>query len=86
AEAQAKALSNVIQHLKESRFKELATKGDLKELELRMVIKMGALFLAAFGLLRLWPIPVQYVPPTPTAQELRIPANPPTPPISPPSR
>ncbi|MEO5334231.1 MAG: CCDC90 family protein [Magnetococcus sp. YQC-5] len=49
-------------------------KRDLKELELRMVIKLGAMFLAAFGLLRLWPIPVQYVPPAPHAQEMRLPA------------
>ncbi|MBF0110790.1 MAG: DUF1640 domain-containing protein [Magnetococcales bacterium] len=42
-------------------------KRDLKELELRMIIKMGAMILAAVGLLvtaqRLWPIQVQYIPP-----------------------
>ncbi|MBF0110788.1 MAG: DUF1640 domain-containing protein [Magnetococcales bacterium] len=42
-------------------------KRDLKELELRMIIKMGAMILAAVGLLvtaqRLWPIQIQYIPP-----------------------
>ncbi|MBF0179810.1 MAG: hypothetical protein HQM03_07265 [Magnetococcales bacterium] len=45
----------------------------LKELELRMVIKMGAMILGGigllFGLMRAWPLPVQYVPP---GQEMRM--------------
>ncbi|HIJ85885.1 MAG TPA: hypothetical protein HPQ00_17010, partial [Magnetococcales bacterium] len=65
----------------ETRFKEVDSR--LKETELRMVIKLGAMFLAAFGLLRLWPIPVQYVPPTPATQEMRLPTHPPAPPASP---
>ncbi|MBF0146274.1 MAG: DUF1640 domain-containing protein [Magnetococcales bacterium] len=103
AEAQAKALSSVLQKVEDSRLQEVATKGDvlrlerdikeleanlkrdIKELELRMVIKLGAMFLAAFGLLRLWPIPVQYVPPAPSAQEMRLPAVPPAPPVVSPS-
>ncbi|MBF0614207.1 MAG: DUF1640 domain-containing protein [Magnetococcales bacterium] len=84
AEAQAKALSGVIQHLEESRLKELATKGDLKELELRMVIKTGAMILGGigllFGLMRAWPIPVQYVP---SAQEMRLPGTPSAPVVLP---
>ncbi|MBF0627380.1 MAG: hypothetical protein HQL91_04080 [Magnetococcales bacterium] len=65
--------------------KELETKMEtrLKELELRMVIKMGAMILGGigllFGLMRAWPLPVQYVPPVPTAQELRLPQPPPPP-------
>ncbi|MBF0140363.1 MAG: hypothetical protein HQL74_08785 [Magnetococcales bacterium] len=53
--------------------KELDTKTEtrLKELELRMVIKMGGMILAGigilFGLMRAWPLPVQFVP----AQEIR---------------
>ncbi|MBF0293718.1 MAG: hypothetical protein HQL96_00900 [Magnetococcales bacterium] len=50
-------------------------KRDMKELELRMVIKMGAMILGGIGLLiglmRAWPLPVQYVPP---GQEMRMPA------------
>ncbi len=86
AEAQAKALSNVLQKVEETRLKELAIKGDveaakielkrdMKELELRMVIKMGAMILGGigllFGLMRAWPLPVQYVP---ASQEMRMPA------------
>ncbi|WP_130471122.1 coiled-coil domain-containing protein [Candidatus Magnetaquicoccus inordinatus] len=36
AEAQAKALSSVLQKVEESRLQELATKGDVRELELRL--------------------------------------------------
>ena len=36
AEAQAKALSSVLQKVAESRLQELATKGDVRELELRL--------------------------------------------------
>ncbi|MBF0178443.1 MAG: hypothetical protein HQM03_00295 [Magnetococcales bacterium] len=49
---------------------------DLKELELRMVIKMGAMIIGGigliFGLMRAWPIPVQYVP---AIQEMRAPPS-----------
>ncbi|MBF0341404.1 MAG: DUF1640 domain-containing protein [Magnetococcales bacterium] len=94
AEAQAEALSDVLQKVEESRLKELATKGDilrlesnLKELELRMVIKTGAMILGGigllFGLMRAWPLPVQYVPPIP--QETRQPA-PQGIPVPPPAR
>ncbi|MBF0099033.1 MAG: DUF1640 domain-containing protein [Magnetococcales bacterium] len=73
AEAQAKALSNVLQKVEESRLQEMATKQDLRELELRMVIKMGAMILASVGLiigyLRAFPMPVQIVQAAP--QELR---------------
>ncbi|MBF0610651.1 MAG: hypothetical protein G8345_13695 [Magnetococcales bacterium] len=48
----------------ETKFREMDAR--LKELELRMVIKMGAMILAGigilFGLMRTWPLPVQYVP------------------------
>ncbi|MEO5328926.1 MAG: CCDC90 family protein [Magnetococcus sp. THC-1_WYH] len=93
AEAQAKALSGVLQKVEESRLQDVATKGDilrlegafkgdilrlereLKELELRMVIKTGAMILGGigllFGLMRAWPLPVQYVPPL-VAQEKYI--------------
>ncbi|MBF0165135.1 MAG: hypothetical protein HQM01_11655 [Magnetococcales bacterium] len=41
-----------------------------------MVIKMGAMIIAGigllFGLMRVWPLPVQYV--APPAQEMRLPA------------
>ncbi|MBF0261917.1 MAG: DUF1640 domain-containing protein [Magnetococcales bacterium] len=54
-------------------------KRDIKELELRMVIKMGAMIIGGigllFGLMRVWPLPVQYV--APPAQDLRLPAQPP---------
>lgn len=57
----------------ETRFKEVDAK--LKELELRMVIKLGAMILASVGLVvtanRFWPIPVSYV--SPPAQEMRLP-------------
>ncbi|MBF0623478.1 MAG: DUF1640 domain-containing protein [Magnetococcales bacterium] len=58
--------------------KELDTKSEtrLKELELRMVIKLGSMIIIGFGLMmtasRIWPVPVQYV--VPPAQELRLPA------------
>ncbi|MBF0179363.1 MAG: hypothetical protein HQM03_04965 [Magnetococcales bacterium] len=49
-------------------------KRDIKELELRMVIKMGAMILGGigllFGLMRAWPLPVQYVS---ASQEMRMP-------------
>ncbi|MBF0261004.1 MAG: hypothetical protein HQL97_04055 [Magnetococcales bacterium] len=41
---------------------------EMKQQELRMVIKLGAMFLAALGILRLYPLPVQYVPPAPAVQ------------------
>ncbi|MBF0294762.1 MAG: hypothetical protein HQL96_06200, partial [Magnetococcales bacterium] len=48
---------------------------DIKELELRMVIKMGAMIIGGiglvFGLMRVWPVPVQFVP---SIQEMRAPA------------
>ncbi|MEO5341325.1 MAG: hypothetical protein H7837_12550 [Magnetococcus sp. MYC-9] len=48
----------------------------MKEMELRMVIKMGAMILASVGMiigyLRAFPMPVQIV--QPPAQELRQPA------------
>ncbi|MBF0310228.1 MAG: hypothetical protein HQL56_11945 [Magnetococcales bacterium] len=48
----------------------------LKELELRMVIKLGAMILAGVGLVvtanRIWPIPVQYI--HAPAQETRLPS------------
>ncbi|MBF0439354.1 MAG: DUF1640 domain-containing protein [Magnetococcales bacterium] len=76
AEVQAKTLSSAFK----TNMDELATKKDLdrdlKELELRMVIKMGAMILAGVGLMRMWPIQVQYVPPSPThVQEMRLPAS-----------
>ncbi|MBF0110956.1 MAG: hypothetical protein HQL76_17450 [Magnetococcales bacterium] len=59
----------------ETRLKELDTKLEtkLKELELRMVLKMGGMILAGigilFGLMRAWPLPVQFAPVAP--QEIR---------------
>ncbi|MBF0272999.1 MAG: hypothetical protein HQL98_13190 [Magnetococcales bacterium] len=64
----------------EIRLKELDTKMEtrFKEFELRMVIKPGAMIIGGigllFGLMRTWPLPVQYVPPA--GQELRLPAPP----------
>lgn len=40
AEAQAKALAGVLQTVEESRMQELATKGDIREAELRMETKI----------------------------------------------
>ncbi|MBF0154974.1 MAG: hypothetical protein HQL64_14630 [Magnetococcales bacterium] len=64
----------------------LELKHDLKELELRMTIKLGAMLLAAVGLVvtanRLWPIPVQYVPAPHVSQEMRLPSPPPQPPAA----
>ncbi|MBF0295017.1 MAG: hypothetical protein HQL96_07480 [Magnetococcales bacterium] len=64
----------------------LATKQDLKELELRMVIKTGAMILGGigllFGLMRAWPLPVQYVPPLPPGQMMPAPAPLPAPPAA----
>ncbi|MBF0461257.1 MAG: DUF1640 domain-containing protein [Magnetococcales bacterium] len=94
AEAQAKALAVVIQKVEENRKEELATKRDiddlrrdidakLEKMELRMVIKMGAMILASIGLivgtLRAFPVPVQFIPQT--VQEMHVPA--PTPPTTP---
>ena len=96
AEAQAKALAVVIQKVEENRKDELATKRDiddlrrdidakLEKMELRMVIKMGAMILASIGLivgtLRAFPVPVQFIPQT--TQELRQPAPPPALPVQP---
>ncbi|MBF0427646.1 MAG: hypothetical protein HQL94_01875 [Magnetococcales bacterium] len=73
-------LASVEANLKRD-IKELDGKMDtrFKELELRMVIKIGAMILAGigllFGLMRVWPLPVQYVPPSPPhVQEMRLPA------------
>ena len=52
----------------ETRFKEMDTKLEtsLRELELRMILKMGGMILAGigilFGLMRAWPLPVQFTP------------------------
>ncbi|MEO5347625.1 MAG: CCDC90 family protein [Magnetococcus sp. YQC-9] len=96
-EPQAKGMAVAIQEVQKSNLADLATKGDIKELEarieanraelqrdikeleLRMVIKMGAMIIGGigllFGLMRVWPLPVQYV--APPAQEMRLPAPPP---------
>ncbi|MEO5371336.1 MAG: CCDC90 family protein [Magnetococcus sp. DMHC-1] len=71
------------------RFKEIDTrlkemdagfKRDNKELELRMVIKLGAMIMAGFGLMitanRLWPTTVQYVPAPHAVQDTRTPSPP----------
>ncbi|MBF0163272.1 MAG: hypothetical protein HQM01_01995 [Magnetococcales bacterium] len=47
---------------------EASLRQEMKQQELRMVIKLGAMFLAALGILRLYPLPVQYVPPAPAVQ------------------
>ncbi|MBF0177608.1 MAG: DUF1640 domain-containing protein [Magnetococcales bacterium] len=83
-ENQAEAISEAFKGAHESRSDELATKEDLldvrrdlKELELRMTIKLGAMLLAVVGLVvtanRLWPIPVQYVSAPHASQEMRLP-------------
>ncbi|MEO5347467.1 MAG: CCDC90 family protein [Magnetococcus sp. YQC-9] len=85
-EPQAKGMAVAIQEVQKSNLADLATKGDIKELqrdikelELRMVIKMGVMIIGGigllFGLMRVWPLPVQYV--APPAQEMRLPAPPP---------
>lgn len=56
-------------------------KRDIKELELRMVVKMGAMILGGigllFGLMRAWPLPVQYVPPLATQEkQMPVPSTP----------
>ncbi|MBF0139115.1 MAG: hypothetical protein HQL74_02420 [Magnetococcales bacterium] len=80
----------------EIRFKELDSKTettkteikrDLKELELRMVIKTGAMILGGigilFGLMRAWPLPVQYVsPPATQEKHMLVPPAPAQPPVS----
>ncbi|MBF0610810.1 MAG: hypothetical protein HQL55_06765 [Magnetococcales bacterium] len=59
------------------KFKELDTKLEsrLREMELRMVIKLGGMVILGmglmFGLMRVWPMPVQYVPVA--GQEFRLP-------------
>ncbi|MBF0136814.1 MAG: hypothetical protein HQL65_11285 [Magnetococcales bacterium] len=66
----------------ETRFKEqgIEFKRDNRELELRMVIKLGAMTLAGFGLMvtanRLWPVSVQYVQVPHVAQEMHTPSQP----------
>ena len=72
----------------QSRLDGLATKQEMdakfKEMELRMVIKMGAMILASVGMiigyLRVFPMPVQIV--QPPVQEMRQPA--PSAPLAPP--
>ncbi|MDR2155462.1 MAG: CCDC90 family protein [Burkholderiaceae bacterium] len=46
AKAQASALSDAL----EVNLKDLATKADLRELELRMTVKLGAMLAAAVGI------------------------------------
>lgn len=86
-EAQAKGIVTILREAQDARMEDLATKQDvavlrhnMKELELRMGIKTGGMILAGigilFGLLRAWPIPVQYVPPP--AREARF-STPPAP-------
>jgi hypothetical protein len=86
-EQQAEEVVTALREVRDSRLDELATKGDvesakaelkrdMKEMELRMVVKMGAMILASVGMiigyLRAFPMPVQIV--QPPAQELRLPA------------
>ncbi len=76
-EQQAEALTEGQREILSANLDDLATKRDMtelkvelkrdiKELELRMVIKMGVMILGGVGLVvtanRLWPVPVQYVP------------------------
>ena len=49
AENQAKAISDAVKQAHESA--EVVTKRDLNELELRMVIKLGALMVAGIGIM-----------------------------------
>lgn len=55
-------------------------KRGIKELELRMVIRTGGMILAGvgimFGLLRVWPLTVQYLPPPPMQTMMTAPAVP----------
>ncbi|MBF0184972.1 MAG: hypothetical protein HQM06_11365 [Magnetococcales bacterium] len=97
AEAQAKALSNVLQKVEESRLQELATKEDveLAKLELRKEIETAKVetikWVIATGIIILGGVAAinRYFPPVPvylSAQDLRqqVPASvPPQPPASP---
>ena len=98
AEAQAEALSEVLQKVEENRKDELATRRDiddlrrdidtkLEKMELRMVIKMAGMILASVGMiigyLRAFPMPVQIV--QPPVQEMRLPAPAPSDSLAPPS-
>jgi len=50
-ESQAEAFSTAVRESHEAA--ELATKGDLRELELRMTIKLGSIVIAGLGVLTL---------------------------------
>ncbi|MBF0145369.1 MAG: DUF1640 domain-containing protein [Magnetococcales bacterium] len=98
AEAQAKALSGVLQKVEESHLRALATKGDIelakaelrKDIEtakvetIKWVIATGIIILGGVATInRLFPpVPVYY---QPHAQEMRLPAVPPAPPVVSPS-
>ncbi|MBF0427687.1 MAG: DUF1640 domain-containing protein [Magnetococcales bacterium] len=92
AEVQAKTLSSVFKAnledlvtRRDMKDLELALKQEMKNLELRMVVKLGAMIIAAFSLMRMWPVPVQYIPPTPShTQEMRLSNSPTSVPAVPP--
>lgn len=84
AEAQAKALSGVLQKVEESRLQELATKGDILRLEkeievakvetIKWVVATGIVILGGIATINRYlppPTQVYYQPP---AQEKRLPA------------
>ncbi|MEO5352420.1 MAG: CCDC90 family protein [Magnetococcus sp. XQGC-1] len=76
AEVQADALVSLVEDRLATKQDIIDLKRDIKEMELRMVIKMGAMILASVGMiigyLRVFPMPVQIV--QPLAQETRLPA------------
>ncbi|MBF0176164.1 MAG: DUF1640 domain-containing protein [Magnetococcales bacterium] len=92
AEAQAEAISSILQQVEESRLKELSTRGDVREVELKLEAKVEAAkvetikWVIATGIVILGgvaainrlvpPAPVSYVLPH-ASQELRLSALPP---------
>ncbi|MBF0436820.1 MAG: DUF1640 domain-containing protein [Magnetococcales bacterium] len=84
AEAQAKALSGVLQKVEESRLQELATKGDILRLEkeievakvetIQWVVATGIVILGGIAVMnRLFPPPAQVFYPS-SVQERHLPA------------
>ncbi|MBF0192723.1 MAG: DUF1640 domain-containing protein [Magnetococcales bacterium] len=85
AEAQAKALSGVLQKVEESRLQELATKGDVEAAKVEMIKWTAGMFVAQtaliigamFAVMKMNQPPAQ--PPAyhaPAAQEMRLPTPP----------
>ncbi|MBF0340709.1 MAG: DUF1640 domain-containing protein [Magnetococcales bacterium] len=50
-DAQAKGMVGALKKVQDAQMQELSTKADLRELEYRIIIRLGGLMIAGFGIL-----------------------------------